>query len=310
MQNRQLINARWKFTDALLRKSDKKFKAIFAEIKDEIADLYRELGIKREDLNKRISPETKRKLERDKRDWKKAGIITPYFQFLIDTLKPTNANILKIYVMAVYLSHKTEEFDECKGIFTAVANDVFEQAKQESDKKTLLEYLTWETIVDWTTVQTVNDPFENYVEAMLAVASDEMFRLLTTIINQEIEFTATMIAKLIIRQANRVLSVNGDKYSGAVEEMSRQVGNKAYFEPFPDQKVKFVAVIDDKTTRMCRSLNGQIFNTKSRNRFSRYSDEAGSMVNYDIIGLVEGINLPPIMDHFHYCRSTLTYQVD
>ena len=71
-----------------------------------------------------------------------------------------------------------------------------------------------------------------------------------------------------------------------------------------------MAVIDDKTTPMCKSLHGQLFNVKGQNIFKRYSESAKGTVTFKCQGLVLGVNKPPITDHFHWCRSQLTYLID
>ena len=309
MTNKQLINARWKFTDERLKDTHKKFKRIFNDIQLELVELFKVLDVKREDLNKIISKEEKRRYEIKKRDWEESEIITPYFQFLIDsTKKLTYSNILKIYILAIYLKYKKKECDECKSLFIAVANDIYKKAQKdlriERDQD-----LLWKTIRDWTIVQTINVPFEQYLEVLCQTDSEEMSKLFINSINQELVLTISRCHVLIEKQLNRLISINEEKHSGVIENITRQVGNLAYIEPFPNQKVRFVAEMDDRTTKMCMSMNDYVFNTKDRNIFYRYSDEAKTKVKYDIEGLQLGINLPPIMDHFHYCRSILTYQV-
>lgn len=310
MTNKQLINARWKFTDRLLKQCHKNFKSIFSEIQDELIDLFNSFNLKRENLNKTLSSTDKRKYDRDKRDWKDRNIVTPYFQFLLDTTtKLTYSNVLKIYVFALYLKYSKKEFDECKNLFVAIANNTYEQAKKDLNIKSN-DHLTWSLIRDWAIVQTINVPFEDYILILCQTSSEETSRLFINAINQGLSLKHSDLSKIIQKQTNRFISINEERSSGVIENTSRQVGNMAYTEPFPNQLIKFVAEMDDKTTRMCMSMNDYIFNTKDRNVFYRYSDEAKKLVKYDIYGLVLGINQPPIMDHFHYCRSILTYQVD
>ena len=69
------------------------------------------------------------------------------------------------------------------------------------------------------------------------------------------------------------------------------------------KKVKFVAVIDERTTKVCKSMNGQIFDIKGRNTYMRYESESDtSPRRYVTDGLMIGQNQPAL----HYnCRSTL-----
>ena len=72
-------------------------------------------------------------------------------------------------------------------------------------------------------------------------------------------------------------------------------------------EVEFVAVEDKVTTKMCYSLNGQRFKVHDWNEFKRYSKANDSIVKYRCYGLVTGLNLPPIDDGFHWCRSSIKY---
>ncbi|MBQ1567075.1 MAG: hypothetical protein IIZ80_04195 [Erysipelotrichaceae bacterium] len=308
MTNKQLINARWRYTDNQLKKYYKRFGNVFSDIKQELIELFKELGISRPSLNSVVSSKINRKYDRDKRDWKERGIITPYFQFLMDTTtKLTYSNLLKIYVMALYLKYQKKEFDECKNLLVSVANDTYRQAEKELNRKPGKD-LTWSMIAGWAIIQTINVPFESYIEILNQTASEEASRIFINTINQDLILEESMLSKMIDKQLHRFISVKDGRYSGLLENTSRQIGNMAYTQPFPNHKVRFVAEMDDRTTKMCMSMNDYIFNTKDRNVFYRYSDAAKSKVKYDIQGLQLGVNLPPIMDHFHYCRSIVSYQ--
>lgn len=312
MTNRQLINARWRFTDRLLKEYHIKFKSIFKDIQEELVDLFNDLKIERDDLNKKASSSLVRKLAREEKNWKKLSIVSPYFQFLLDTYKKTNANIIKLFIFAIYLKYQKRELELSKEIFVKVANNCYEQAKKEIKTNDYDDrpQLGWSIIRGWTVVHTINVFFDEYLGILNQTASEEAARLFINYIYQEMDLESFGTTKMIEKQLNRLISVNENKRSGVIENISRQVGNLAYVDPFPNQKVKFVAEMDDRTTKMCMSMNDFIFNTKDRNVFYRYSDAAKTKIRYDINGLLLGINLPPIDDHFHYCRSILTYQID
>ena len=58
---------------------------------------------------------------------------------------------------------------------------------------------------------------------------------------------------------------------------------------------------------MCKSLDGQEFFVDEENTFKRYSATEKNLASYKCRGLVQGLNLPPINDHFHWCRSIIMY---
>ncbi len=60
-------------------------------------------------------------------------------------------------------------------------------------------------------------------------------------------------------------------------------------------------------------MDGMVFNTEKRNVFTRpYGDTKKDLAlqEMDIMGLVIGINMPPITKHSHWCHSCLSYQID
>ena len=68
--------------------------------------------------------------------------------------------------------------------------------------------------------------------------------------------------------------------------------------------------MDKITTEMCETLNNQIFNVNDWNTYQRWSAADDKMVVYKTFGLEAGANLPPINNHFHWCRSTITYNTE
>ena len=75
------------------------------------------------------------------------------------------------------------------------------------------------------------------------------------------------------------------------------------------EKVRFG--INDLTNKQeCESLNNKVFYLNKWNDYDRYSAIDNKIVRYRTFGLKLGENQPPLTNHFHYCRSSLTYQVD
>lgn len=313
MTNEQLIKKRWKYTDELLKQYEKKFKTIFTDIKDELIELFNELDIKREDLTKTVPSTLKRKLDRKIREWKKDGLLIGYFKYLVSTTtRFTYQNVLNLFVYGIYMKYQKQEFDEAKDLLVSVANDVYKQAKEEVTRvpEDVPKKITWNEVNDWVTIQTLNLPVYDYLLLLTQTAQEEAYKLLLNTISQELTLDDSGISKLIEKQQHRLIYINEEKSSGMLENASVQAGNKAYYEPFKNELCRFLAEMDDRTTPMCRSLNNKLFNTKDRNIFERYSDLFKGMVRYDFNGLIEGINLPPIGDHFHWCRSTITYDIN
>lgn len=123
------------------------------------------------------------------------------------------------------------------------------------------------------------------------------------------------LKNLLERQKNRYLKrkknpSKEDKYTGALEDELVYVVNQTKIKAYQDAgitKVKFIAVEDSKTTEMCQSLDGQEFYIDRMNVYDRYSAMDGRNIIYRTRGLQVGDNLPPITNHYHRCRSTISY---
>ena len=121
------------------------------------------------------------------------------------------------------------------------------------------------------------------------------------------------LTPILERQQRNHLNINNGKHSGAVESHTNFVINQAmlqYGHKANLTKVKFVGIEDKVQTKMCQSMNGLEFFLSGYNEYKRYSDSAGGVIPYKTWGLVVGENLPPLTDHIHYCRSSISYQVD
>ena len=190
-------------------------------------------------------------------------------------------------------------------MFAISAVDAYSQSI--ADRK--VEYppfLGMAVILSFAVMPVLQNTYVEYIDSLLVKQVGEMDAFVATSLMVGMDENALFIR--LVKQANAIIKVNKGKYSGGLDDATRAVANKAYTYK-ADQQVRFVAEMDEKTTRMCRSLNGQLFYTNKTNTFKRYSASHDSEIEVTCEGLVLGLNMPPIMDHFHWCRSTLTYQI-
>ena len=277
-------------------------------IKDELLELFKELGISRDDYFGSVPDSVKRKYDRKVREWKEDGLLVGYFKFLVESAKTTYQDILGILIYGIYMEHLTEQFNLFKNCLIGVANDFFRQSKEEYPRevKGLPTKITWSMIDDWLIFTTINVGLWEYLLALTQTAYEETNKVFINAINIG-DLGEKDLSKTIEKQKNRIISVKEDRFSGALESAVETTGNQAYVQPFPDEKVEFHAVMDKRTTEMCKSLNGQIFNSKSKNKFTRYFASLGGEAEVECEGLVIGLNEPKIIDHEHWCRSWLTW---
>ena len=313
MNNEELINKRWKTTEQTLRDALKKINKLSIATIDEIIDLYKSLDITYQDLNKPISKADKRKLDQRLKKWKKEGITLSYLTYLVLSKKKyTYSDLLEILIYGIYAEKQEEVFNLSKEVYMTVAEDIYNQALEEIPKKPKKISLTWDYVYSLLIVPVYNKLWKEYLQLLTLTHEQEMYKLLTGTLQQDKEVTEDNLKTLVDKQMHRILSINDDKFSGALSDTSRMLGNEIYTEPFKDKdlQVRFIAEMDKRTTKMCKSLNNQLFYVNDYNKFYRYSDIDKREVLYTVKGLEVGVNLPPIANHFHWCRSTITYLTD
>ena len=150
--------------------------------------------------------------------------------------------------------------------------------------------------------------WKDYKDAMTFYNSNETYRYL--LVNGDKD-----IKDLLKKQKNRYLKrkekpSKEDTYTGAFEDEMVYVVNRTKIKAYEDagiKKVRFIAVEDNSTTPMCRSLDGQEFYIDKMNTYKRYSARDESIITYRTRGLQIGDNLSPINNHYHHCRSTISY---
>ena len=311
-----LVERRWKHTEKALKRAFPLVRKYYRELGDDVLDIVNELKIDPQKLNDTVSPSVRRKVERRIAKWKQEGIFIGFLKYLATSLKWTYSKVLQLLIYGAYCETSKKIIMVANDVFKIAAVSSYAQAVQElpEEKRNFFEFvpLAWKKIKELITVPVLGKTFPEYMEAVTMTQSDEMYNYVLTITMQSQNVTEEMLRLRMIKQGNRILLVREDKYSGGLEETARVVANQAYFENFkniPKLQVRFVAVMDEKTTKMCRSLNGQLFYINDWNHFERYSHIQGKMVTIDLFGLIRGVNLPPIDDHFHWCRSTITYDI-
>lgn len=314
MSNDEILNERWKMTDKILSNNLKHFKSIGINTIDGIVDMINSLDITYNDLNKPISKAEKRKLDKNIKEWKKSNLFNGYFAYLIYSKnKYTYGDLIEIMLYWIYIAQE-QQFDELsKQVFIEVADDIYNQALKEIPIKPSNSFsLTWEYIWSFLWIPTYNKSWSDYLKLLTMMNQQEAYKLIVNNLQQNRTIKESDLKELTRKQVNRIISINDDKYSGILSDTSRLLGNKIYIEPFKEKnlQVRFIAEIDKRTTKMCEGLNNQLFYVDDWNNFYRYSDIDKKDVLYNVYGLETGVNLPPINNHFHWCRSTITYQLE
>lgn len=131
---------------------------------------------------------------------------------------------------------------------------------------------------------------------------------------KDLKIDSSEFQTIINRQNNQKLNINNDKISGAMDLQMIGLNNLAKVEGIKsvdkNARVKFVSDKCDNVTPMCMNMDGMIFNVNDYNDFTRYIGTSLKDIRQEklhIFGLIQGINLPPINNFFHWCHSYIMY---
>ncbi len=320
MDNKTILNNRWNYTDLKLKDYLRIYKKTNLKTQDNIQDIFNGIDFNYMDLNKPISNNQRKKLSRVVDEWKQLELLKGYFEYkVIEILNKryiTNQELLSILLWGAFVKERSQldEYEEV--LFTEIGQDLYKQGIDEiKPTKNKKWSLTWEYIWSMLCLPNVKgSSWITYIEALALTNAQEIER--QTIIqlqqNKKPNIEDDVFKNILKKQQNRYISINDDKISGALDSQVVEIANKSLLKAGEDVgqkklRARFIAEIDDRTTKMCDGMNGMLFYVNDWNRFYRYSDDDKRDVLYTIKGLEVGANLPPINNHFHYCRSTITY---
>ena len=323
MNNNTILDNRWKYTDNRLKEYLKVYKKISSRTQDNIQNIFNSISYSYVDLNKPISTAQRKKLNRIIDEWKENGLLSGYFKYKVDELTRkryiTNEEMLDILLWGAYIKERNQLDEYEQQLFIEVSNDLYRQGIDEIKPKKKKHWsLTWEYIWSLLTLPNMKgDKWTTYIEAIALTYAQEIKRqaMINLQQNKKLNIFDDIFQNIIKKQQNKYLSINNDKYSGALDSQVVEIANQSLLKAGEDAgdkntKARFIAEIDERTTEMCLSMDNMLFNVNDWNRFYRYSAVDGRLVYYEVKGLKVGVNLPPINNHFHYCRSTITYMVD
>ena len=320
MDNKTILNNRWNYTDLKLKDYLRIYKKTNLKTQDNIQDIFNGIDFNYMDLNKPISNNQRKKLSRVVDEWKQHELLKGYFEYkVIEILNKryiTNQEMLSILLWGAFVKERSQldEYEEV--LFTEIGQDLYKQGIDEIKPTKKKKWsLTWEYIWSMLCLPNVKgSSWITYIEALALTNAQEIER--QTIIqlqqNKKPNIEDDVFKNILKKQQNRYISINDDKISGALDSQVVEIANKSLLKAGEDVgqkklRARFIAEIDDRTTKMCDGMNGMLFYVNDWNRFYRYSDDDKRDVLYTIKGLEVGANLPPINNHFHYCRSTITY---
>ena len=317
--NEKIINKRWDYTRKELKQFRKEYDKLNKETQDKLQEIFTSYNITYDKLYKTISYNDKQRLKRKINQWKKMGIYKGYFEFRVEELmkgKITYRDLIEILLYGAYAEEEEELDFKIKTLFSNVALDCYNQGREELKKKK--KSIIPAYILSSFGIMLVDGYiWQNYIDALILTNMQEILKQYLILLQQgkELDAYSKLIQQILDMQRNRLISVSDDKYSGGLDKYTTALGNDAYLEAseFKDVPVVFISDLCENVTEMCKYMDGMIFYTRSNNTFKRPMGRTKNdlvIEEVSVNGLVPGINLPPINQHFHWCHSTISYQVE
>lgn len=318
MTNEEILEKRWSSIDKYLKKYVKEYNKLNTKMKDKLQDIFNSFDIEYSDINKPISKAKKDRLDRFINKLKDKGLLTGYFGYqarlLLNRKNVTYAEMLEIMIQGSYLE-ENKELDEINNdLFYKVCETSYNQGLEEINGKTsnLFNSSKFALLLS---IPILGMTISQYMESLALTNAKELYKqtLVNKQLGKDLNVDNRSYSDLFKKQRNRILDINGDKLSGGIVNITNNLSNSAFLEAGKDNNIKqcrFIAELDKRTTDMCKSMDNMLFNIDDWNKFYRYSAVDGRDVLYTVKGLEVGINLPPITNHFHWCRSTITYLID
>lgn len=300
----------WDLTDKLLNNFYKKY--TIQDLQDDILDIFDRIEPNDKIASKENINRFKRYINKNYNDYDDYGKYKA--KRFLNRLKITNNDILKFMIYTTY-SKKQKKLDEFENlIFQELIKDTYEKETIKINKETKRKipnppiYVVYALLL-LAMPNSKGYKWKDYNSAVVSYNSDETYRYLITNNKKKLK-------DLLLKQKKRLINKKTDdkidKFSGSLDNEVVFIVNQTKIKAYEDmeiKKVKFISVDDIKTTEMCHTLNGQIFKINDWNKYDRYSAFDKRIIRYTTYGLKVGDNLPPINNHFHYCRSTITYQI-
>lgn len=251
-------------------------------------------------------------------------IDSKYIEFLgksyLNKSRITNKDIMLFLIMLEYLklALKLNDYE----LFNVVISIAHKHAENEC-KKVLGETKKTRPINVLNTMlmtmpNHLGSIWSDYIQNEINYNANQLFKQIIIDISQEnkIDLNNDIYKRIFEKQQRTHFNIYGDKYSGGIDAQTVFIANQTMLEVGKDydmEKVMFISDMCGNVTKMCKNMHKMVFNLKGQNIFDRWYGESANELKEviaDVDGLVLGINMPPITGHFHWCHSTLTYQID
>ncbi len=314
----------WNYHDTKIQELKQLYNKISKQTQNRLQEIFDTFNFTTENIYNIADNKTKDMIDVKILQWKEQGLLknNNYFTVLANNIykrtRVKNSEILELLIYSTYIEEQNKLEEQEKQIMYEDANYYYEQGQQEVNKKkkpSILAMALFLALLDQPNYSGFN--WKQYIEATIQYNSQQIYKQVILNIQQQkdLKIDSDEFRTIINRQNNQKLNINGNKISGAMDLQMIGLNNLAKIEGIKvnagnNAQVEFWAVTDEHSTEMCQSMNGMRFYINQENKFDRYwgnSKKDIKLMPVRVKGLVPGINLPPIMYYWHWCRSTIRY---
>ena len=305
----EILNRRWKNVDKLLAKYSKDYKKLNRKTQDKLQDVFNLIKISYQDINKPISKQEKARLDRFILELQESGLLNDYYGYkarlMLNKKKVTYSEMLEIMIEGCYIDENSKLDEINNQYYYEIADNAYSQGIREANiLKPIHFHIPFETMYLLLNIPLLNATAKAYLKALELNNAEELYKRALMILQQgnSVDINSKEMQELFKKQQNRIISIREvGQPTGAISNITDNLVNDAYLQVAKDndiQKVRFVAEMDERTTRMCKNMNGMIFNVQAENKFKRYFGYDAKHLYYKTItcyGMVKGLNMPPIV---------------
>ena len=312
----------WNYHDTKMQELKQLYNKTSKQTQNRLQELFDTFNFTSENIYNIADNKTKKRINTYIEGWEEQGLLAGYFGMLANNIyrrtRVKNSEILELLIYSAYIEEQNKLEEQEKQIMYEDANYYYQEGIKEVDKKkkpSIIPMALFLALLE----QPNYSGFElkQYIDIIIKYNTEQLYKQVIYDIMQqkELEIDSSAYQNIINKQNNQKLSINGNKISGYMDLTMIGLNNLAKIEGIKSvaedsAKVRFIAVEDESTTKMCQSLDGQEFYINKENVFDRFYGENQKELRIERIrcqGLVLGLNLPTIMHHYHHCRSYIMY---
>lgn len=301
MNNKEILNKRWKPIDKELDKFIKNFKY---DVKTRINAYLKTFSINNDNLYDYMKTKELSMFKTELEDIETSDYLQYKINQMLKRTKIKNYEALQLLVEIAYFKsmEKSKKFED--ELFSATSIITSEIVQRESyDIKPRLRKYHLIPLPNYLLPHLMSLPlylgynWEEYKLNMIQYNANKMYRNIVIDIQQN---------RLDLDRYNRTFEIERKRYLTALDNEVASLSSYVALWGMEKQGIKqvqFIAVMDERTTNICQSMDRQIFNINGWNTYYRYAennDEKTTM--YKTYGLKIGENQPAL--HIH-CRSIL-----